>query len=293
MTRPFPRPLLVAGPTASGKSAFALAAARRDGGIVINADSMQVYAELRLLTARPGLEDLALAPHRLYGHVPARDAYSVSRWLDDVRDALEEAGALGARPIIVGGTGLYFLALLEGLSPVPPVPLEVRERWRRDAAAAGPGELHARLAERDPVMAGRLAPGDTQRITRALEVIEATGRSLAAWQEVRGSPLMRAADAERVLVWPDREVLRHRCHARFDQMMAAGAMTEIAGLAQLGLPRELPVFAALGVRPLLAALTLDLPVEEAVERAKVQTVQYVKRQETWLRKHMRDWSRLS
>ena len=178
-----PGPILIAGPTASGKSALALELAERHGGVVINADSMQVYAELPILSARPTGEDEAQAPHRLYGHVSARVPYSVARWLEDVAAVLAEAIADGRRPILVGGTGLYFKALTEGLSPLPKVPADIRARWRETAQRSAPEMLYELLRKRDPAMAHRLAPGDVQRVTRALEVIDATGRSLADWQE--------------------------------------------------------------------------------------------------------------
>ena len=290
-TRP-ETPLLIAGPTASGKSALALVRAKRDGGIVINADSMQVYADLAILTARPSHAETAEAPHRLYGHVPAAETYSVARWLEDVRAVLDEALSLRARPIIVGGTGLYFKALLEGLSPVPPIPAEIRLRWREAALAAEPGDLHRRLAECDPLMAVRLAPGDTQRITRALEVFAATGRSLADWQREPGRPLIDAINTERNVVSLPRETLRHRCDRRFDLMMAAGALDEVRNLLGQRLASDLPAMRALGVGPLAAYLAGTMTCEEAVARAKLETHQYVKRQETWLKRQMSDWTRV-
>lgn len=289
MPRATQSPILIAGPTASGKSALALQLARRYGGIVINADSMQVYRKLRLLTARPTAEDEAAAPHCLYGHVGATEAYSVARWLEDVAAALAEAMREGARPIIVGGTGLYFKALTEGLSPVPAIPLEVRRRWREAAAVAVPGELHRMLALRDARMASRLAPGDVQRVTRALEVIDATGRSLEAWQALPKRGLVDPMLAERILVGLPRAELHLRCDRRLDVMIAAGGLDEVRALVALGLPSEAPVMRALGVAPLAEHLAERLSLDEAVTQAKAETRQYVKRQETWARKHMRDW----
>ncbi|MGD9804778.1 MAG: tRNA (adenosine(37)-N6)-dimethylallyltransferase MiaA [Hyphomicrobiaceae bacterium] len=280
--------ILIAGPTASGKSALALDLARQRGGVIINADSMQVYRELRILTARPSEHEERSAPHRLYGHVSAADAYSVTRWLADVETALAEARDLGLCPIIVGGTGLYFKALTEGLSPVPPVPSEVRERWRAEARER-PEHLHEMLRQRDPIMAQRLGGSDVQRITRALEVIDATGASLAEWQSRPGDPLVRAETCERVLVVRPRAELHSRCDRRFDEMMAMGALDEVRALGQMNLPSELPAMRALGVAPLMAHLGGHLTLAEAVERAKTETRQYVKRQETWVRKFMRDW----
>lgn len=284
-----PSPILIAGPTASGKSALALRLAEQHGGVVINADSMQVYRELRVLTARPEPEETSRAPHRLYGHVPAAEPYSVARWLEHVAEALAEAAEKGSRPIIVGGTGLYFKALTEGLSPVPPVSPEVRQRWRALAAAMPAGELHAKLAQRDSVMAERLAPADRQRIVRALEVFDETGRSLAEWHELPGRPLIDRAAATRFLVDVPRETLHRRCDARFDHMMARGALGEVRGLLALGLRPEMPAMRAIGVRPLAAHLEGGLALDEAIARAKAETRQYVKRQVTWARQHMADW----
>ena len=193
---------LIAGPTASGKSALALRLAERDNAWIVNADSMQVYADLDVLTARPPAADLARARHLLYGHVDAAEAYSVARWLDDVAGVLDTARAAGRALVIVGGTGLYFRALLGGLSKVPPIPEDVRTRIRAEAAAAASGALHARLAALDPAMAERLEPGDTQRIARALEVMEATGRSLDAWQKESGESLIGPTARRLVLAPP-------------------------------------------------------------------------------------------
>jgi tRNA dimethylallyltransferase len=285
-----PRPILIAGPTASGKSALAMQLARERGGLIVNADSMQVYRELRILTARPSPEDEAALPHRLYGHVSALEAYSVARWLEDVAGVLAEARASGATAIVVGGTGLYFKALLEGLSPIPEVPAEVRAHWRQTAIAAAPGELHAALRQRDPVMAARLAPGDTQRITRALEVIEATGRSLAAWQELPGAPLLHAEEAERIVVAPPRDALVQRADRRFDQMIAMGAVEEVARLDTLPLRADATALRALGVPHLRAHLAGTMALEVAIAAAKLATRHYIKRQETWLRRNMSAWN---
>lgn len=284
--------ILIAGPTASGKSALALDLARKRGGVIINADSMQVYRELRILTARPCVEDEQAAPHRLYGHVLAAASYSVARWLTDVEAALSEAQRTGLCPIIVGGTGLYFKALTEGLSPVPAIPDEVRERWRREARE-DPVQLYETLRARDPAMAARLAPGDAQRITRALEVLDATGISLAAWQGRSGRPLLDPETCERLLVVRSREDLHRRCDERFDVMMSMGALDEVRALVQLELTAELPAMRALGVAPLAAHIRGTLSLEEAVARGKAETRQYVKRQETWVRKFMASWQAIA
>lgn len=261
----------------------------RHGGIIINADSMQVYAELSILTARPPADDTERIPHRLYGHVGAATPYSVAIWLNEVASELAAARSAGAQAIIVGGTGLYFKALLEGLSPVPAIALAVRRRWREAAARAQPGEMHAELARRDAVMAGRLDPGDTQRIVRALEVLEDTGRSLADWQSVPGRPIIEAATATRILVDLPREVLHRRCDQRFLKMMEGGALNEVRALVALGLSRDAPAMRALGVAPLADYVAGALSLEEAVERAKSDTRRYVKRQQTWAKRYMKQW----
>jgi len=287
-----PAAVLIAGPTASGKSALALALAARIGGIVINADSMQVYRELRILTARPGPDDEDTAPHRLYGHVPAAEAYSVGRWLDDLASVLAEARGSGAVPIVVGGTGLYVTAATTGLAAIPDIPPEIREELRAEAARLHPAALHARLAVEDPAMAARLRPSDPQRILRALEVLRATGRSLATWQADPLSPPLIGPDAVRLVLAPDRALLRARIDARFEAMMAEGALDEVRALAALGLDPALPAMRALGVAELRAALAGAMPLGEATTRATAETRRFAKRQQTWFRNRMADWPRL-
>ena len=284
-----PGPILIAGPTASGKSALALDMALRHGGVIINADSMQVYRELRILTARPTPDEEARVPHRLFGHVSVRDAYSVGRWLDDVTEALAWCAAGGRRPVVVGGTGLYFKALLEGLAPVPPVDPEIRAHWRREAGFRAASELHAVLAERDPEMASRLDPGDTQRIVRALEVIDSTRISLAEWQRRPGVPLIREADAECYVIRRPRAEVRHRVDIRFDAMIAEGALDEARAITALDLDPELPAARAHGLRPLLGHLRGEIDLAAAIEAGKLETRQYVKRQEIWIRRNMIAW----
>jgi tRNA dimethylallyltransferase len=286
------RPILIAGPTASGKSRLALRLAEEVGGTVINADSMQVYRELNILTARPTAGEQARAPHALYGHVSGAEAYSAGRFAAEAAHAIEEARREGRVPIIVGGSGLYFRALLAGLSPVPPITPAVRARWRAEAAARPAPELHAILAARDPVMAARLMPTDPQRIVRALEVLESTGRSLADWQRERGAPVLQEAAAVRLLVLPDRATLMPAIEARFDAMLAAGALAEVEGLLRLGLSWELPVMRALGVAPLAAHVAGRIGLAAASAAAKAETRQYAKRQVTWLRSNMMSWTRL-
>jgi tRNA dimethylallyltransferase len=286
------RPILIFGPTASGKSALALRLARQLGGMVINADSMQVYHELRILTARPGQEEERAVPHALYGFASGAEPYSAGRYAADAARALSEARARGLRAIFVGGTGLYFKTLTEGLSPIPPVAEEVREQWRGRALAAGPGELHAELVRRDPEMAKRLASGDTQRIVRALEVIGSTGVSLAVWQQHPREPVLDEAVA-RIIVAPEREQLYRRIDRRFEAMMAAGALDEASRLAALKLDPALPIMGALGVRPLLRHLQGELSRSEAIAAAQTESRQYAKRQLTWARGNMLAWKWLS
>lgn len=286
---PTPRPILIAGPTASGKSGLALALAERLGGAVINADSMQVYRELSILTARPTPGDEARAPHALYGFVSGAEAYSAGRYAADAAAAIAAARAEGRAPIVVGGTGLYFKALLEGLSPVPTADPEVRAFWRAEAARRPSPELHALLAGRDPEMAARLMPTDPQRIVRALEVLESTGRSLAAWQREPGRPVLAEAETVRLLLLPDRQVQGAGIDARFDAMLAAGALEEVRALIGRGFCAGLPITRALGVAPLAAHLRGSLALEEAAAVAKAETRRYAKRQLTWLTRKMIAW----
>ncbi len=281
--------VLIAGPTASGKSAAALALAKRLGGTIINADSMQVYRELAVLTARPEPAEMAAVPHRLYGTVPAAEAYSVGRWLDDAAAAIAEAAREGRVPLLVGGTGLYFKALLEGLSPVPDIPSETRLLWREQSERLGPERLYRELQARDPVMAARLRPSDPQRVVRALEVIEATGVSLAEWQATAGAPVLGGDALLKLVVAPEREPLYAAIDARFDRMMAAGARDEVRALVALHLDPGLPVMRAHGVRELAAYLAGAATLDEAVTKAKTESRRYAKRQMTWLKRFMADW----
>lgn len=281
--------ILIAGPTASGKSAAAVALAARLGGTVINADSMQVYRELDVLTARPGAADLATAPHRLYGTVPAAEAYSVGRWLEDVAAAMAQARDEGRLPILVGGTGLYFKALLDGLSPVPDIPPETRGHWRALSETLGAEGLHRELAARDPVMAERLKASDPQRVSRALEVIDATGVSLAEWQSTAGTPVFAGDAVLKLVVAPEREALYAGIDARFDRMVEAGALGEVAALMALDLDPALPAMRAHGVREIAAHLAGRLSLEAVATKTKTETRRYAKRQMTWIRRFMADW----
>jgi len=286
--------ILIAGPTASGKSALALELAAEKGGVIVNADSMQVYDVLEVLTARPGSEDRARAPHHLYGHVSPAVAYSTGAWLRDVAKLIEDGAFAGRVPIFVGGTGLYFRALSEGISQMPEVPPSVRAHWRGRWAEEGAEALHRVLAERDPDMARRLKPGDSQRIVRALEVLDASGRSILAWQGERGRPLLARGSARFLVIEPDRAELGRRIDRRFDHMLEAGALDEVRALAAMRLDPALPAMKAIGVRELQAADAGEIGFDEAISRAKIATRQYAKRQSTWFRNQLGpEWQRIS
>ena len=285
--------LLIAGPTASGKSAIALALARRLGGVVINADSMQVYRDLRILSARPSFDDESNAPHRLYGHVDGAVNYSVGHWLTDVSAELDAARARGQIAIVVGGTGLYFKSLTQGLSPMPAVPAAVRETVRRDAEGLGAPALHARLHAVDPLMAARLRPSDPQRILRALEVFAATGRSLAQFQAERSQPVLAAGAWRGVFLAPDRVALRDTINQRFDAMMREDALAEVTALRERHLDARLPVMRAHGVPHLLAHLEGALALDEAMSRAKSDTRAYARRQHTFARHQLPRFAKMT
>ena len=275
--------MLIAGPTASGKSALALDLAERIGGTVINTDSMQVYADLRVLTARPAPEEEAHVPHRLYGHVDAAANYSAGSFVIDAAAALDEARAQGRVPIFVGGTGLYFKALTRGLSAVPPIPAEVREAVRARLERDGVEVLHEELARRDPVSAARLKPRDRTRIARALEVVEATGRALADWHSEGQPPLLPQGAFRALFLAPEREALYARIDARFDVMLKSGALEEVARLAARQLDPLLPAMKAHGVPPLMRHLKGEIALEEATGVGRADTRHYAKRQFTWFR----------
>lgn len=287
------RVFLIAGPTASGKSALALRLARRFDGVVINADAMQVYRDLRILTARPSMEEEAAVAHRLFGFVDAAENYSVGRWLADVAPVLEALRQEERIAIITGGTGLYFKALVRGLSDIPSVPSHVRSEVRRQAAGVSPARLHARLAASDPQTAAMLRPSDPQRILRALEVHAATGRSLASYQDRRGAPLLRPGDWRAVFLSPDRAALRARIEARFDAMMEAGALEEVRALADRGLDHGLPAMRAHGLPGLIEALRGATTLEAAIERGKNDTRRYVKRQFTFARHQLPEFDEIA
>jgi tRNA dimethylallyltransferase len=278
------RAVLIAGPTASGKSAAALALAERLGATIVNADSMQVYADLRILTARPTIADERRAPHRLFGAIDGAVNFSAGRWARAAREILAD---VGERPVIfVGGTGLYMRALTEGLSDVPPVPEGVRARVRAEAEGRASADLHAELKVRDPESASRLNPGDRQRILRALEVLAATGRPIASFLGARAAPALAAGEWAGLYLAPDRDELYRRIDARFDAMLAEGALGEAGRLMKRSLDPALPVMRAHGVPHLIAHLEGRITLAEAAERSKLDTRHYAKRQFTWARRQM-------
>jgi tRNA dimethylallyltransferase len=281
------RALLIAGPTASGKSAIALALARRFGASIVNADSMQVYRDLRILTARPNQAEEGLAPHDLFGVIDGAQNFSVARWLAAARDILDAAPSL---VIFVGGTGLYFRALTQGLSVIPHVPEALREKMRAEAEGQATPDLHAKLAARDPLTAARLRPSDRQRVLRALEVFAASGAPLASFHGAREPPLLRPGEWSAIFLAPERAALNRAIDGRFGAMLEAGALGEVAALAQRRLDPALPAMRAHGVPHLIAHLNGDLTLDAAGERARLDTRRYAKRQFTWARHQMPDFA---
>jgi tRNA dimethylallyltransferase len=281
--------VLIAGPTASGKSAVALELARRHHGLIVNADALQVYRELKILSARPSEEDERQVPHRLYGTISAEEAFSVGRWLPHALAAIEEAWAQGRLPIVTGGTGLYFKALEEGLAPLPAIPASIRDAWRRRLAREGAEALHEELAGRHDGEATRVRPSDGQRIVRALEVLQSTGRPLAQWHEETGGGFLQSASVLRLYLSPPRRSLYAAIDERFDRMVAAGAVSEVEALLALALDPNLPAMKATGVRELARFLDGSQTLEEACRIAKQESRRYAKRQLTWARRHMIAW----
>ena len=282
-----PTVALIAGPTASGKSALAMALAERRGGTVINADSAQVYRDLRVLTARPSPAEEARVPHRLFGHVDAADTgYSAARWAAEARAAIAETVAEGRLPVLVGGTGLYLRTLLDGIAPVPAIDPAIRASVRALPVA----EAHAALFAADRDAARRLAPADVARVTRALEVVRSTGRPLAAWQQERTGGIAAAIDLRPLLLLPDRDGLARRIDARLVAMLAEGAVDEVqALLARTDLPGDAPVRRAIGVAPIAAMLAGSMTPAAALAEAQLRTRQYAKRQRTWFARQAPDW----
>ncbi|WP_454700991.1 tRNA (adenosine(37)-N6)-dimethylallyltransferase MiaA [Agrobacterium burrii] len=285
--------ILITGPTASGKSALALRLARERNGVVINADSMQVYDTLRVLTARPSEEEMQGVPHLLYGHVPASSLYSTGEWLRDISALLSDLRKQGRFPVIVGGTGLYFKALIGGLSDMPVIPDEIRDRLRGRLIEEGPVVLHMELSRRDPAMAEDLQPGDGQRIVRALEVIEATGKSIRDYQKASGPVIVNPDRAQKFVVLPERPVLHDRINRRFEAMMESSAVEEVEALLALKLAPDATVMKAIGVSQIADMLAGRMSEAEVIEKSAAATRQYAKRQMTWFRNQMaEDWTRI-
>jgi len=288
MKNVFADAVLIAGPTASGKSAAALTLAEQIGGAIVNADSMQVYAEPRVLTARPPDEDMQRVPHLLYGHVSVREPYSAGRYQNDAARALEEVRAMGRVPIVVGGTGMYFGVLAKGIANIPAVPANIRAHAEARRKEIGAEVFHAELAKRDPESAARLRASDSQRVLRAYEVFEASGQPLSYWQKQMGQPLLAGLKLARFVIAPPREELYARIDARFDRMVEEGALQEAAALANLD--PLLPAAKILGLRELLAVRSGALSLDEAKAAARQATRNYAKRQLTWFRNRMADWN---
>jgi tRNA dimethylallyltransferase len=275
--------VLIAGPTASGKSALALELARTHDAVIVNTDSMQVYRDLRVITARPTPAEEAEVPHRLYGHVDAAVNFSAGAWVADAAKVLADARAQKRLPIFVGGSGLYFKSLTRGLSAVPPIPPEVRDSVRARLEHDGVEALHAELARVDPASAERLKPRDRTRIARALEVVEATGRSLTDWHREGLPPLLPPDQFSALFLAPERDDLYARIDARFDAMLKAGALEEVAALAARRLDPLLPAMKAHGVPALIRHLQGELSLEQAGVIGRADTRHYAKRQFTWFR----------
>lgn len=281
--------VLIAGPTASGKSAFAIEMARATGGVILNADSMQVYRDLRVLTARPSPEEEQAAEHRLYGVVDGAENFSVGRYVTAAAAEIEQLWAQGRMPILTGGTGLYFQAMEEGLSAIPALPQEVRDSVRATCEGVETPDLHSRLAVFDPAGAATLRPSDRLRVMRALEVFAATGRSLSSFHGGREPGQLAGKKLLKLFLAPDRAVVHERINARFRGMIGTGALDEVSALAARGLDPLLPIMRAHGAPALMAHLRGEMSLNDAVQRGQADTRAYVKRQFTWFRNQMQGW----
>lgn len=283
------RVAIICGPTASGKTALALALARRLPSVVINADSAQVYRDLAILSARPGEAEMAGIPHRLFGHVGGDDDYSAARWAEEATREIAAAAADGRRAILVGGTGLYIRTLIDGIAPVPEIDAAVRDAVRALPVA----QAYAALKQEDPGAARRLNRGDTTRVARALEVVRSSGRTLADWQSAKTGGIGGKTDIVATILLPPRDWLFERCDTRLATMMAGGAIAEVAALLAHHYPPESPVMRAIGVRDIAALLAGEIETDEARARAQLATRRYAKRQYTWFRSQPpTDWSRI-
>ncbi|HEV7308709.1 tRNA (adenosine(37)-N6)-dimethylallyltransferase MiaA [Ensifer sp.] len=286
--------ILITGPTASGKSALAVELARRHSGVVVNADSMQVYDTLRLLTARPDEADMGGIEHCLYGHVPASAAYSTGAWAREAQSLVARLKKEGCLPVFVGGTGLYFKALTGGLSDMPDIPAAIRDGLRERLKAEGPEDLYHALEVKDPETAATLKPGDGQRIVRALEVVEVTGKPIRFFQKQTGPMIVDPARARMYVVLPERKVLHDRINRRFETMLSGGAIEEVRALLSLNLSPEMPVMKAIGVSQIAAMLKGEIDAPEVIETASAATRQYAKRQMTWFRNQLDEsWQRIA
>ena len=289
--------LFIAGPTASGKSALSLRLAKDIGGVIINADSMQVYKGLRTLTACPSEADERAAPHKLYRFLEPAIPCSAVFWAEKAMVEIEAAWSAELMPIVIGGTGMYFKILLEGIAAIPAIDPALRSAVRDECKQFGSEKLHNELLLGDPVTAARLAPGDSQRISRAIEVLRATGKPLSEWHRKNAPGLMQEADRSgligKFVISPERDQLYERCNKRFDMMLNAGVENEVRDLVALDLDPALPVMRALGVPSLMAMIKGEAEAAEAIEEAKMQTRRFAKRQMTWFRNQFTDWKRLS
>lgn len=291
------RAILIAGPTASGKSALAIRLAKDLSGVVINADSMQVYSDLRVITARPDAQEVEQAPHSLYGTIDGATACSAVQWAEMAMVEIERAWDKGLMPILVGGTGMYFKALLDGMVSIPPIDAAIRKKVRAEIAETGSEAMHAKLKALDAKAYERIEPADGQRIARAMEVALSTGKALSQWQEEPHSgPLTKLDDAGQIaklVIDIDREKLYERCGQRLDKMVEGGALKEIQSLLDRDLDMSLPIMKALGVPSLSAYLRDEVTLQEALEAAKTQTRQFAKRQLTWFRNQFSAWDRVN
>lgn len=279
---------LIAGPTASGKSALALSLAKKAGGVVINADASQVYRDLSVISARPSLAEEAEAPHRLFGYLDGATACSAASWAQDASDEITKALAQGLLPIVVGGTGLYLQTLIDGIAPIPAIDPDIREHVRQ----LEPAEAFIALSTEDPVASQRLHPTDRTRISRALEVIRSTNKSILQWRQEKTGGIGHKITLVPAILTPKRTLLYERCNQRFDLMMAEGALDEVRALAERGLDPQLPVMRAIGVPPLIDYLAHKTPLDEAIVLAKQATRNYAKRQLTWFNNQPpADWPR--
>jgi tRNA dimethylallyltransferase len=289
--------LFIAGPTASGKSALSLHLADAINGVIINADSMQVYSDLPVLTACPSADDEARAPHRLYRFLDGSQVCSAAFWAEQAFSAIENSWQDGKTPILVGGTGMYYKVLLDGLAKVPEIPTEVREQVRSDCAELGSAYLHQQLLQLDPVLAARLEPADSQRVSRGVEVVRATGTPLSEWQKNTTPGPMAQYDAAgavtKLVIDLDREALYTRCDLRFEQMFNQGALEEVEQLSARKLDPSLPVMRALGVPSILAYIAGEVSKEQAISDAQMQTRRFAKRQMTWFRNQFSHWNRVN